>query len=230
MVTFTNSARRDIYISGPTATFYAGARIPFGAAVMRSGTLGRIKAVILEDTDEVIGVACGDERDHTYCCFYEIGEPVKVALKGAVVNVNVSAIDNTDLVMGDFLEIIDHTSGTAASGTGIMGEAGSAAGETRTLTSVAMALEDVTLGSVVYKAPNGTPTAGESTVTMTSGDPTLMGIQVGDLVLLRDANGTDAQVNAVTAIMDTQITVAIPIITAACDLVNAIRQIRAVLI
>lgn len=231
MVTFTNSARKDVYISGPTKTYIAGARIPFGSAVMRSGTLGRIKAAILEDTDEVLGIACSDEAEHTYDGFYEIGEPVKVALKGSVVNANIITVANTSLVASDYLDVADHTSGVAATGTGLLAESGSDAGETRVVTTnVAQLLEDVTLTSATYKAPSSTPTAGESTIAMTSGDPTLMGLQVGDMILIADANGTDAQVNAVTAITDTQLTVEIPITTVACDLVYAVRQAEVVVI
>jgi hypothetical protein len=227
MVTFTNSGRKNVYISGPTKTYFAGARIPFGAAVIRQGTVGRI----LEDTDEVIGFACSDEAEHTYDGFYEVGEPVKVALKGARVYANIVTIANTDLVAGDYLDIADHTSNTAATGTGCLAESGSNAGETRVITtSVAQILEDVTLGSGTYKAPNGTPTAGTKSITMTSGDPTLMGIQVGDFILTADANGTDGEVNAITAITDTTITTLLPITTVACDLVYAIRQAEVVVI
>jgi len=232
MVTFTNSGRKDVYISGPTKTYYAGARIPFGAAVIRQGTVGRIQAAILEDEDSIIGFACSDEVEHTYDGFYEIGDPVRVALKGSVINANIIATASTSLVAGDYLDVADHTSGVAATGTGCLEESGAGCnvGETRVITtSVAQVLEDVTLTSATYKAPT-VCTAGASTITMTSGDPTLMGIQVGDMVLLADANGTDAQVNAITAITDTQLTVAIPITTAACDLVYAIRQAEVVVI
>lgn len=231
MVTFTNSGRKDVYVSGPTKTFYAGARIPFGSAVIRQGTLGRIQAAILEDTNQVIGVACSDEAEHTYDGFYEIGEPVRVALKGAVVRANVVTIAATDLIAGDFLDVVDHTSGTAATGTGLLAESGSNAGTVRVVTTtIAQALEDVTLGSDTYKAPSSTPTAGTKTIAMTGGDPTLMGLQVGDFILTADANGTDGEVNAVTAITDTQLTTLLPITTAACDLVYAIRQIEVILI
>ena len=233
MVTFTNSGRKDVYISGPTKTFYAGARVPFGAQVMRQGTLGRIQAAILENEDSVLGAACSDEETHTYDGFYEIGEPVRVALKGSVVNANIIATASTSLVAGDFLDVADHTSGTAATGTGCLEESGAGCnvGETRVITtSVAQVLEDVTLTSATYKAPNGAVTAGGSTITMTSGDPTLMGIQVGDMILIADANGTDAQVNAITAKTDTQLTVAIPITTAVADVIYAIRQAEVFLI
>lgn len=227
MVTFTNSGRKDVYISGPTKTFYAGARIPFGAAVERSGTLGRIRAVYAENTDEVIGFACSDEAEHTYDGFYEIGEPVKVALKGSRVYANIITTANTSPVLGDYLDVADATSGSPATGTGCLEESGSGAnvGETRVVTTnVAQLLEDLTLTSAIYAAPSSTPTAGESTIAMTSGGTTTMGLKVGDFILIADADGTDAQVNAVTALTDTQITVKIPITTVAADVIYAIRQ------
>lgn len=231
MVTFTNSGRKDVYISGPTKTYVAGARIPFGSAVIRQGTLGRIQAAILEDTNQILGIACSDEEEHLYDGFYEIGETVRVALKGAVVRANAITIADADLIAGDYLDVADHTSGTAATGTGLLAESGSSAGTVRVITTTcAQALEDVTLGAVTYKAPSSTPTAGTKTIAMTSGDTTLMGLQVGDFILTADANGTDGEVNAVTAITDTAITTQLPITTVACDLVYAIRQIEVVVI
>jgi hypothetical protein len=233
MVTFTNSGRKDVYISGPTKTFFAGARIPFGAMVMRQGTLGRIQAVILENEDSTLGIACSDEKEHTYDGFYEIGEPVQVALKGARAYANIIATASTSLVAGDYLDVADHTSGTAATGTGCLEESGAGCnvGETRVITtSVAQVLEDVTLTSAIYAAPSAAPTPGTSTIAMTSGGPTNMGLQVGDMILIADANGTDAQVNAVTAITDTQLTVQIPITTADSDLIYAIRQAEVIII
>lgn len=233
MVTFTNSGRKDVYIDGPTKTYIAGARIPFGAAVIRQGTLRRIQAAILEDTDEIIGFACSDEEEHTYDGFYEIGEEVRVALKGARVYANVITTANTSPIAGDYMDVADHTSGVAATGTGCIEESGAGAnvGETRVITTqCAQILEDLTLGSGTYKAPNGAVTAGGSTITMTSGDPTLMGLQVGDFILIADANGTDAQVNSVTAITDTQLTVQIPITTAAADMIYAVRQAEVLVI
>ncbi|MDD5527345.1 MAG: hypothetical protein PHE11_08105, partial [Candidatus Omnitrophica bacterium] len=74
------------------------------------------------------------------------------------------------------------------------------------------------------KAPSSTPTAGESTIAITDGDPTIMGLHVGDYIIIRDSDGTTAQVNRVTAITDTQLTVLIPITVAAADYIHAVRQ------
>jgi len=85
-------------------------------------------------------------------------------------------------------------------------------------------LEDVALKDETYKAPSSTPTAGETTIAMTSGDPTLMGLHVGDYIIIRDSDGTTAQVNRVTAVADTELTTLIPITVAAADYIHAVRQ------
>jgi len=224
MVTFTIAPPKDVRTAGTgvVKTYIAGARIPFGAAVIRAGA-GTVKPAILEDTDLIMGFALEDERTHTYPGFYEQYEPVPVAISGTV-NALVAAIDDYDLVQGDYLEHIDITSGTMASGVGVLAEAGTHLGDTRTTHSVARLLEDVALKDKTYKAPSTTPTAGGTTIAMTSGDPTLMGLHVGDYIIIRDSDGTTAQVNRVTAVADTELTTLIPITVAAADYIHAVRQ------
>lgn len=223
-MTFTIAPPKDVRTAGTgiVKTYIAGARIPFGAAVIRAGA-GTVKPAILEDTDLAIGFALQDEGEHLYPGFYEQYEPVPVAISGTV-NALIAAIDDYDLLQGDYLEHIDITSGTMASGVGVLAEAGSHAGETRTTHSIAKLLEDLALKDETYKAPSSTPTAGESTIAMADGDPTIMGLHVGDYIIIRDSDGTTAQINRVTAITDTQLTVLIPITVAAADYIHAVRQ------
>ena len=221
---FTIAPPRDVRTAGTgiVKTYIAGARIPFGAAVIRAGA-GTVKPAILKDTDLTIGFALEDEEEHLYPGFYEQYEPVPVAISGTV-NALIAAIDDYDLLAGDYLEHIDITSDTMASGVGVLAEAGSHAGETMTTHVIAQLLEDLALKDETYKAPSSTPTAGESTIAMTDGDPTIMGLHVGDYIIIRDSDGTTAQVNRVTAITDTQLTVLIPITVAAADYIHAVRQ------
>jgi len=221
---FTIAPPRDVRTAGTgiVKTYIAGARIPFGAAVIRAGA-GTVKPAILEDTDLTIGFALEDEEEHLYPGFYEKYEPVPVAISGTV-NALIAAIDDYDLLAGDYLEHIDLTSGTMASGVGVLAEAGTHVGETRTTHTIAQLLEDLALKDETYKAPSSTPTAGESTIAMTDGDPTIMGLHVGDYIIIRDSDGTTAQVNRVTAITDTQLTVLIPTTVAAADYIHAVRQ------
>ena len=221
---FTIAPPRDVRTAGTgiVKTYIAGARIPFGAAVIRAGA-GTVKPAILKDTDITIGFALEDEEEHLYPGFYEKYEPVPVAISGTV-NALIAAIDDYDLLAGDYLEHIDLTSGTMASGVGVLAEAGTHVGETRTTHTIAQLLEDLALKDETYKAPSSTPTAGESTIAMTDGDPTIMGLHVGDYIIIRDSDGTTAQINRVTAITDTQLTVLIPITVAAADYIHAVRQ------
>jgi hypothetical protein len=224
MVTFTNSGIRDARTpnTGIVKSFAASGRVPFGAAVQRAGS-GTVKTSILENNVLVFGWALGDEEEHTYDGFYESGEMVPVAITGTV-NALISTVGNASLVVGDYMEIIDITSGTMASGVGVIDEAGSSAGEARSAVAVARMMEDVTLTNAVVKAPAATPSAGDTTITMTSGDPTLMGVQVGDYIIIRDDDGTTAQINRLTAITDVLFTVEIPVTVAAASHIMAIRQ------
>ena len=221
---FTIAPPRDVRTAGTgiVKPYIAGARIPFGAAVIRAGA-GTVKPAILEDTDLTIGFALEDEEEHLYPGFYEKYEPVPVAISGTV-NALIAAIDDYDLLAGDYLEHIDLTSDTMTSGVGVLAEAGSHEGETMTTHVIAQLLEDLALKDATYKVPSPTPTAGESTIAMTGGDPTIMGLHVGDYIIIRDSDGTTAQVDRVTAITDTQLTVLIPITVAAADYIHAVRQ------
>ncbi len=222
MVTFTIAPPKDVRTAGTgvVKTYIAGARIPFGAAVIRAGA-GTVQPAVLEDTNLIMGFALEDERTHTYPGFYEQYEPVPVAISGTI-NALLASVDGEDLVTGDYLEHIDLTSGTMASGVGVLAEAGSAAGNIRTTSSAAKLLEDVDM-TATYKTPTSA-TAGGKTIGMTSGDPTLMGLHVGDYIIIRDSDGTTAQVNRVTAVADTSLTTLIPITVAAADLIHAVRQ------
>jgi hypothetical protein len=229
MAAFTNSAIKNVHISGPVKTYIAAGRIPFGAAVIRSGS-GTIVAAALEDIQTVLGFAGSDEYAHLYPGFWESGEQVPVSLGGSRVNALIGAVTSSAAVLGDYLSILDLGS-TMASAMGVLGEGAestSAAGQTRAAGSCAKLLEEITIGSDSYKVPPSTPTAGEYTIAMTVGAIALMGLKVGEYIALRDANSTTGQLNLITALFDdgstAQITVAIPITVAAVDMVSVIRQ------
>lgn len=231
MVNFTIKPPADVRTAntGTVKSYIAGGRIPFGAAVIRAGA-GTVKAAILENAGNIIGYALEDEVEHTYPGFYEAGEMVPVAISGTV-NPLIIAIDDYDLEAGDRLEIADITTGTNTGGLGVLAESGSHAGETPIATAVAQLLEDLAMKDETYKAPASTPTAGENTISMTPGDMAIMGLHVGDWVLLRDSDGTGVaagQVNRITAMSDDGSTatmaVLIPIAVAAVDYVHAVRQ------
>jgi hypothetical protein len=222
MVSFTNSGLRDVYISGPTKTYIAGGRIAFGAAVIRAGA-GTVKACALPESMLVMGIADSDENEHLYDGFYESGEPVRVILPGGRCYGLVTTEGNTSLLAGDYLSTLDGTSGTMASELGVMGEGGTTTGENRVVGNCARLLEDIALTSAVY-ATISAPTVGAFTITMSSGVPTTLGVQVGDFIFLSDADGTVGQMNRITAITDTLITVEIPIASAAATCIHAVKQ------
>lgn len=228
MVTFTNSGLKDVYISGPTKTYIAGGRIAFGAAVIRAGA-GTVKACALPESMLVFGIADSDEEEHLYDGFYESGEPVRVLLPGARGYALVTTEGNTGLLAGDYLSTLDGTSSTMASELGILGEGGTTTGENRVVGNCARLLEDIALTSAVY-ATISAPTVGAFTITMSTGVPTTLTVQVGDYILLTDADGVVGQVNRVTAITDVLLTVEIPIVSAAATELHLVKQAEVMVI
>jgi hypothetical protein len=211
--------------SGLGVPFICAARTAYGAYVVRSAA-GTVKGAPLEDTEDGIGFVESDNDEHTYDGFYEQYEPVSVITAG-LVNALVAAIADTNIVAGDYLEVIDVSSGTQANPCGVLGEAGSDAGETKTTTSVAQAMEDVTLGSASYSQSFTTNSVGDTSITVTSGVPTTMGLVVGQFILLRDANG-NCQLNRVTSLTATTIGLEIPAslaLTGSTDYIHAVKQI-----
>jgi hypothetical protein len=237
MATFTNSAIKNVHLYGPKESYIAGARIPFGAAVIRSSA-GTVVPACLQDILTVLGFAGSDEEAHTYPGFFESGELVPVSLGGSICYALMGAIAASGAVIGDYLSVIDLGSTMAANQyMGIIGEnaeSTSVAGETRSSYACAKLLEEISIGSDSYKVPASTPTAGESHVHMTVGDIALMGLKVGDYIALRNADSTTGQTNLITALEDdgstATITFAIPLSVAAVDLVSVIKQAKVLVI
>jgi len=212
-------------MSGPGFTQIAAGRTAYGAYVVRVAS-DTAQGAPLEDTEDGIGFAESDNNEHTYDGFYEVYEPMSIITSGFV-NALVCAIGNTSLTAGDFLEVVDLTSGTNASPIGVLAEAGSSAGETKTDTSVAQAMEDVTLTSATYNTSFTTNSVGDSSITVTSGVPTTMGLNVGDYIILRDIDGDAQQLNRVKTLTATTIGLQIPAtvaLTGSTDYLVAVRQ------
>lgn len=197
--------------SGPAISYVAGGRIAFGAAVMRSGA-GTVMGTPTPDVNSVIGFAEGDVYEHTYAGFYESGEPVSVITSG---NVNALVAGTSSLVAGDFLETVDVGSSNA-NPIGVLEEAGSATGETRTTSSVAMLLEDVAFGSNSSKLLASAASSGDTSITLVSGGVSAMGLKRGDFVLLVTVSSTTSlptagQLNRIKAVSDDTLTLEIPL-------------------
>jgi hypothetical protein len=142
--------------------------IAFGAAVQRSAA-GTIRATrCTADEYNILGIADLDlvEKDEEgYFSKYDI---VPVITAGRY-RVFVTAHNTTaaDIVAGDYLELADLSSGTNALPVGVFEEAGSQAGGTRTLLSLARALEDVALQNCELVAAD--VAIGDTTVRLMTG-------------------------------------------------------------
>lgn len=192
--------------TGYIKTFRAAARIPFGAAVVRTAE-GTVSPGAAKDVT-ILGIAMDDEVEHTYDGFYEIYESVPVMVSGAC-RALCAYISDADMIEGDFLTVGDFSS-AGTENQGVLSECGSAAGETRLTTSVAKALETQDMGAAFYKVVNDTATGSATVELGTSGFAATMGLTEGDYILLADINGV-VQVNRVKSLALEVITLVIPL-------------------
>jgi hypothetical protein len=195
------------YVSYPAAS-----RIPFGAAVTGSSlTAGAETIKAAELAAPIIGLAGNREflPKGKYDGFWEAYEQIEIIddIGYALVMPNGT---NTDIEMGDFLEVAILGDGTPGPH-GLLEEAGSSAGTVFTVDTVAKALQTVAMGSKSYKIPAGAVTAGDTSITMVAGEIATMGISVGDYIALEDTASTlGVQVNKVASLTSTVIGLAIP--------------------
>jgi hypothetical protein len=237
------AALKDALIEqGPAGVtpIVAGATIPFGAALLR--TAAKVFKPTKDDNDFTVagfsvqpanGVCL--DYDGFYVATNKAGVPDggRMVRKGAVINALVIAESsaNTSIEDGDFLECA--ALGDAGSYIGVLQEAGSNAGEDRTLNSVAQALEDCTITNASYKIPASDVAIGDGTITMAAGAIALMGLKVGEYILLSDINGGTSW-NRVKSLTATVITLQFPAATALVhndsDLVYRVFQVKALVI
>lgn len=206
----------------------AAGLIGFGVAIMDNGT-GQGISVVAADTDEIIGFSCQPANGVVLPedGFYQQFDDVPYANSGEI-NALVVALGATNILKSDFLEVA--ALGVGGSGAwGVLAEAGAGpTGATKTLTSVAQALEPATLA-----ASNAIPAAGvgigDTQITMNAGDIAAMGLVEGDYVILRDLDG-DTQLNRVESLTATVITLQMPstvaLTVADNDVVQRVAQIR----
>jgi hypothetical protein len=214
--------------TGPLSSIPAAGRIAFGAAIINNGTDLAVYASAA-DTDEILGFAVQPANNVVLRSdgFYQQYDDVPYANTGEV-NALVIALGATNIIKGDFLEVAALGGAGGSGAWGVLAEAGNLAGATRTLTSVAQAMEAATLNT-----SNATPTAGvaigDTTITMAAGAIATMGLVEGDYVILRDLDG-DTQLNRVKSLTATVITLQIPstvaLTVADSDVVQRVAQIR----
>lgn len=198
-------------VSDYIVSYPAASRIACGAAVvLSSATAGSetVKAGVNENA--IIGLAGNRPEGLTkgkYDGFFEQYEQVPIIdnVGYALVSPNGS---NTNIDLGDFLDVGAFGSGSTYTH-GVLEEQGSTTGTTFAVTCVAKALQSVTMGSSSYKIPASDVAVGDTSITMTSGEPTTMGITVGDYIMLEDLND-DVQINKVASVSATTIGLVIP--------------------
>ncbi len=235
------AALKDTLIqAGPAGIepFVAGDMVGFGVALIRSAAKA-CKGTKDDNDESVIGFSVQPQngvvldKDAFYQASNNLGKPdvVRVARKGAVINALVIAKANTSIVDGDFLEAAPL--GDASCYVGVLNEAGNNAGETKTLTTLAQALEDCTITSASYKTPAEDVAVGANTITFSAANLVLLDLEVGDYIILEDVNG-DAQLNRVKALTSTVVTLELASTVALTalnsDLVYKVFQIKALVL
>ncbi len=222
--------------TGRIDSYLAGALVAFGAALIRSAA-GVAKGAQTADTDAVIGFAVQPadgvvlDNDGFYSNSGRLTsqpDAMRVARDGEIVALVIATAD-VDIEDGDYLEVAS-VGGASPGYHGVLQEAGSSAGTVRTTHSVAKARQDVDMGSASYATPASGVSVGDSTITMSAGAITTMGLAEGDFIMLRDVNG-NVQLNRVKSLTSTVITLEIPstvaLVVADTDLVNKVFQCRA---
>lgn len=196
--------------SNQYVTYPAASRMAFGAAVaFSSATAGSETVAAAQAETSILGLAGVREYlpKGKYDGFYEQYEGIPIVDDVGYALVTPHASD-TNIDVGDFLEVCLFGDGTPGYH-GVLEEAGSNAGTTFTIATVAKALQSVTMGSKSYKIVAADAAAGVSSLTMTSGELATMGVTVGDYVYLEDLNGA-GEVNKVTSVSATVLGLAIP--------------------
>jgi hypothetical protein len=235
------TALKDALIdAGPCGVhpFAAGDYVGFGVALIRSAA-GVCKGTMADNEDAVIGFSVQPsnnvvlDKDGFYQASNNASQPdaVRVVRKGAMINALVIAKADTSVVDGDFLEAAPL--GDASCYVGVLNEAGANAGEVRTATCLAQALEDCTITSASYKTPAGNVAVGESTITFSAANLILLDLYEGCYIVLEDTNG-DAQLNRVKSKTATVVTLEFPSTVALTagnnDLVYKVFQVKSVVI
>lgn len=230
------SALKDTLIEegpGGCEPFVAGDMIGFGVALIRSAAR-TAKGSMADNADNIIGFSVQPQdgvvldKDAFYQASNNAGKPdvVRVARAGAIINALVIAKADVNIVDGDYLECAPL--GDASCYVGVLNEAGSSAGGTRTTTTKAQALEDVTMGDESYKSPASNVSVGDTSITFSSANLALLDLEEGDYIVLEDANG-DAQLNRVKSLTSTVVTLELAstvALTAGTDVVYKVFQVK----
>lgn len=203
----------NIQVSGSRVldSYPAAATIAFGQVVAFSSSTAGAETVApaTESVTSVLGLA--DKRNFVpkgkYDGFYSIYDMVPIVGKRGMALATPNG-GNYSIAIGDYLELAALGDGSSQAH-GILEEAGAHLGATYTDASIAIAKESVTMGSSAYKIPASDVSVGDTSITMTNGEPATMGATVGDYICLENLDG-DVQVNKVASVSATSIGLVIP--------------------
>jgi hypothetical protein len=217
----------------------AGDMIGFGSPLIRSAAR-TVKGAMADNADNIIGFSVQPhngvvlDKDGFYQATNNASVPdiVRVVRAGAKINALVIPnANNISIVDGDYLECA--VLGDGSCYTGVLEEAGATAGETRTTTTKAQALEDCTMSSTAYKIPAGDVAVGATTITFSAANLAYLDLKEGDYIILEDLNG-DAQLNRVKSLTSTVVTLelasTVALTAGNSDLVHKVFQVKALVL
>ena len=187
----------------------AASQIAFGAVVMYAAA-GTVKST-LNTVHNVAGIAADDHVEKTIDGFYSQYDVVPIIPGGrcrAWVTSNEDAKE--DIALGDFLEVAILGGGSVAQPIGVLqqmgAESGTCTGAVREVGSTFVALESVTLTNI--EPCGATVAVGDTTVTLSEANMTLLDLEEGDYILLEVVAG-DCMINRVKSLTSTVITLQI---------------------
>jgi len=207
----------------------AASKIAFGAAVAYKAA-GTVQATIdIAVSENLLGIVDEDAVEKDEDGFYSQYDIVPIITAGRCrVWVIANEDAKEDILAGDYLEVAD-LGGTNSLTVGALqqmgAESGTCTGAVREATSIARALEGVTLTDAEPATLSG------KTLTLLAADITNLGLAVGDYVVLEDAS-EEAEVNRVAA-LPTTTTVTLqftPSAFTAVDTLHKMHQVEAMLI
>lgn len=214
--------------TGGVVSVIASAVTGYGTYVVRTGTRTGASAAG-PDVSNGIGFALDNGTRKTHDGFYSVGDVMPVATSGTVYALVMTQAD-TDIVQGDFLEVADLSSAISGDNTlpvGVLEEAGNSEGNIKTLTSVAQAMEDKTLGSSSYTDTFDDVDVGDTQITgINTGT---LGLAVGDYIILRQVEG-DSQLNRVKTLTENTIGLEIPASVALVKNTDKVHRVAQILV
>lgn len=220
----------NVHIADVLGNVTGGGVIAFGAAVSRSAA-GVVKSSVCTGTlYNLLGIAIDDMVEKDVDGFYALYDGIPVALSGRVRVWVTPNEHDTSIIAGDYLDLANLGSSNTLP-VGVFEESGASAGQTRAVTSVMKAVEDVILTSALkYVVTVDSVLVGDTEITLDTAKAALF--TVGDYILLEDLDGA-VMINRVTAINGAVLTLALAstvALTGTTDYIHILTQVEAVFV